>query len=72
MNLTFIQTLSSQAFKDLDGLIEKVGWATSLCFILLRATIWQAKDMVSLVNKFAAKLEDKKGSLTEDEVSSLV
>lgn len=39
----------SQAFKDLDGLIEK------------------AKDMVTLVNKFAAKLEDKKGSLTEDE-----
>ena len=25
--------------------------------------------MVGLVNKFAAKLEDKKGSLTEDEVS---
>ena len=28
----------------------------------------QAKDMVGLVNKFAAKLEEKKGSLTEDEV----
>lgn len=39
----------SQAFKDLDALIEK------------------AKDMVGLVNKFAAKLEEKKGSLTEDE-----
>ena len=25
--------------------------------------------MITLVNKFAAKLEDKKGSLTEDEVS---
>lgn len=24
--------------------------------------------MITLVNKFAAKLEDKKGSLTEDEV----
>ena len=32
----------------------------------------QAKDMITLVNKFAAKLEDKKGALTEDEVSSLV
>lgn len=28
----------------------------------------QARDMVGLVNKFAAKLEEKKGSLTEDEV----
>lgn len=28
----------------------------------------QAKDMVGLVNKFAAKIEEKKGSLTEDEV----
>lgn len=32
----------------------------------------QAKDMVGLVNKFAAKLEEKKGSLTEDEVSSVL
>ena len=39
----------SQAFKDLDGLIEK------------------AKDMVSLVNKFAAKIEEKKGTVSEDE-----
>lgn len=29
----------------------------------------QARDMVGLVNKFAAKLEEKKGSLTEDEVN---
>lgn len=29
----------------------------------------QAKDMVSLVNKFAAKIEEKKGALSEDEVS---
>ena len=29
----------------------------------------QAKDMVGLVNKFAAKIEEKKGSLSEDEVS---
>ena len=29
----------------------------------------QAKDMVSLVNKFAAKVEEKKGALSEDEVS---
>lgn len=29
----------------------------------------QARDMVGLVNKFAAKLEEKKGALTEDEVS---
>ncbi len=28
----------------------------------------QAKDMVGLVNKFAAKMEEKKGSLSEDEV----
>lgn len=39
----------SQAFKDLDGLIEK------------------AKDMVNLVNKFAAKIEEKKGTVSEDE-----
>lgn len=39
----------SQAFKDLDALIEK------------------AKDMVTMVNKFAAKIEEKKGSLSEDE-----
>ena len=31
----------------------------------------QAKDMVGLVNKFAAKLEDKKGALSEDEVLRL-
>lgn len=31
--------------------------------------VQQAKDMITLVNKFAAKLEDKKGSLTEDEVN---
>ena len=30
----------------------------------------QAKDMVGLVNKFAAKMEEKKGSLSEDEVRS--
>ncbi len=29
----------------------------------------QAKNMVGLVNKFAAKIEEKKGSLSEDEVS---
>ena len=29
----------------------------------------QAKDMVCLVNKFAAKVEEKKGALSEDEVS---
>jgi len=28
----------------------------------------QAKDMVGMVNKFAAKVEEKKGSLSEDEV----
>ena len=28
--------------------------------------------MVSLVNKFAAKVEDKKGALSEDEVSALL
>lgn len=28
----------------------------------------QAKDMVGLVNKFAATIEEKKGSLSEDEV----
>ena len=27
--------------------------------------------MVSLVNKFAAKVEEKKGTLSEDEVSAL-
>lgn len=32
-------------------------------------TVDQARDMVGLVNKFAAKLEEKKGALTEDEVS---
>ena len=30
----------------------------------------QAKDMVGLVNKFAATIEEKKGSLSEDEVCS--
>ena len=29
----------------------------------------KAKDMVSLVNKFAAKIEEKKGTVTEDEVN---
>lgn len=38
----------------------------------LDALIEKAKDMVGLVNKFAAKIEDKKGALTEDEVSCLV
>ena len=33
--------------------------------------VLQAKDMVSLVNKFAAKVEEKKGTLSEDEVSVL-
>lgn len=28
--------------------------------------------MVSLVNKFAAKIEEKKGSLSEDEVSAIL
>lgn len=28
--------------------------------------------MVSLVNKFAAKIEEKKGSVTEDEVNKIV
>ena len=28
--------------------------------------------MVSLVNKFAAKVEEKKGALSEDEVSALL
>ena len=32
----------------------------------------QAKDMVGLVNKFAAKMEDKKGSVSEDEVRHVV
>lgn len=39
----------SQAFKDLDALIEK------------------AKDMVGMVNRFAALIEEKKGSVSEDE-----
>ncbi|XP_028397949.1 vacuolar protein-sorting-associated protein 36-like [Dendronephthya gigantea] len=39
----------SQAFKDLDGLMEK------------------AKEMVALADKFASKIEEKKGSITEDE-----
>lgn len=33
----------------------------------LDALIDKAKDMVGLVNKFAAKMEEKKGSLSEDE-----
>ena len=33
------------------------------------AILVKAKDMVGLVNKFAAKMEDKKGSVSEDEVS---
>ena len=28
----------------------------------------KAKDMVGLVNKFATKIEEKKGTVTEDEV----
>lgn len=28
----------------------------------------QAKDMITLVNQFAANVEEKKGSITEDEV----
>jgi ESCRT-II complex subunit VPS36 len=39
----------SQAFQDLDGLIEK------------------AKDMVTLADRFASKLEEKQGSISEDE-----
>ncbi|XP_065886367.1 vacuolar protein-sorting-associated protein 36-like [Dysidea avara] len=39
----------SEAFKDLDALIDK------------------AKDMISLVNQFAADIEEKKGTITEDE-----
>ena len=31
----------------------------------------QAKDMVGLVNKFAAKIEEKKGTVTEDEVGCI-
>ena len=28
----------------------------------------QAKDMITLVNQFAANIEEKKGNVTEDEV----
>ena len=43
-----------------------------MCVCVCVCVCKQAKDMITLVNKFAAKLEDKKGALTEDEVSSLV
>ena len=29
----------------------------------------QAKEMITLVNQFAANIEEKKGNVTEDEVS---
>ena len=29
----------------------------------------QAKDMITLVNQFAANIEEKKGSVTDDEVN---
>lgn len=57
----------------MDALIEKVivlsvsafNVLMDCCFFCLT---YQAKDMVGLVNKFAAKLEEKKGALSEDEV----
>ena len=42
---------------------------TFMYMYVLDYVCWQAKDMVSLVNKFAAKVEEKKGALSEDEVS---
>ena len=41
-----------------------------LIFMALAAI--QAKDMVGLVNKFAAKIEEKKGTVSEDEVSGVL
>lgn len=60
---------SLKAFKDLDALIDKVYCVLDTAYTLL---LVKAKDMVGLVNKFAAKMEDKKGSVSEDEVSLLL
>ena len=35
---------------------------------MMMSSPMQAKDMVTMVNKFAARIEEKKGSLSEDEV----
>ena len=61
----------SQAFKDLDALIDKASNVRSEETWSCVYVHQQAKDMVSLVNKFAAKIEEKKGALSEDEVSSI-
>ena len=41
------------------------------CCITACVHCHQAKDMVGMVNKFAAKVEEKKGSLSEDEVQCI-
>jgi len=37
-------------------------------FTLQTLLLIQAKDMITLVNQFAADIEEKKGTITEDEV----
>lgn len=44
------------------GLAKSCHWSWNIC------TGHQAKDMVAIVNKFASKIEEKKGTVSEDEV----
>jgi ESCRT-II complex subunit VPS36 len=44
-------------------------YQVSVAFKDLDALIDKAKEMVNVVNKFAAKMEEKKGSITEDETA---
>lgn len=47
--------------------VHQDGSNHSLCFF---SEFHQAKEMVAIADKVASKLEEKKGSITEDEVNN--